>query len=386
MDIILCTEINVVGIIIITLLYVNVYHSRIMVDQRLFSLLLVSTAIVLFTDMLMWLLDGQQFIFAQELNWFSSTVYYVMNPVVAFCWLLYCDYKVFHSTNHLRRRLLIYSLPLVISTTLMLSNLWTEWVFRIDEQNVYHRNTGYVLMIAITSIYLVYSTAISWRQARKSLLAAQRREYLTLSCFILPPVIGAVIQTIFFGIPLIWICTVISLLIIFINLQNRQISQDTLTGLNNRWQLEKFLHAKFDEHTESPLQIIMIDIDDFKKINDSLGHLTGDRALMSAASLLKRVCHGTNAFLARYGGDEFIIACTGESVSAEELAARIQSAAVQFNKTSKEPFTLSFSCGIAGTSSDCLDRDQLIALADKDMYRKKMQQKKTNSAGQSGIT
>ena len=74
----------------------------------------------------------------------------------------------------------------------MLSNLWTEWVFRIDEQNVYHRNTGYVLMIAITSIYLVYSTAISWRQARKSLLAAQRREYLTLSCFILPPVIGAV--------------------------------------------------------------------------------------------------------------------------------------------------------------------------------------------------
>ena len=68
----------------------------------------------------------------------------------------------------------------------------------------------------------------------------------------------------------------------------------------------------------------MMDMDHFKHINDEYGHLEGDAALVLLAGILKKVCVNYNGVLARYGGDEFCIACGCNSVEVRTLIASIQ--------------------------------------------------------------
>jgi diguanylate cyclase (GGDEF)-like protein len=92
-----------------------------------------------------------------------------------------------------------------------------------------------------------------------------------------------------------------------IKYQNRSIHIDYLTGLNNRKKLDVYLNEKILLSTESnSFSLIVVDINNFKAINDLHGQTVGDDALEVFAGLLKN-CLRTTDFIARYGGDEFVI-------------------------------------------------------------------------------
>lgn len=102
--------------------------------------------------------------------------------------------------------------------------------------------------------------------------------------------------------------------------------KDTLTGLNNRTTLE----AKFNEEklraarTKSPLSLMVIDINDFKKINDTLGHVEGDMMLKTFAALTKKFTREGVDFVFRIGGDEFLIIMTDcDEKAALEVGQRL---------------------------------------------------------------
>ncbi|MCC8930938.1 EAL domain-containing protein [Rhodococcus sp. I2R] len=153
----------------------------------------------------------------------------------------------------------------------------------------------------------------------------------------------------------------------------RRSLHDALTGLPNR----TLAYTRIDEalararDTSGAVALLLLDIDDFKIINDSLGHDTGDRALVRFAH---RLCSATRAgdTVARLGGDEFLIICEGvDSVThAEELAHHITtSIAAPFSSISA-PVPLSASIGIA-VSESTTTRRELIHRADLAMYRAK---------------
>lgn len=107
---------------------------------------------------------------------------------------------------------------------------------------------------------------------------------------------------------MVWVCAALSLLVLFINLQNYQLSHDVLTGLFNRRQTNKQIrweirHLADAEHL---LCAMMLDVDRFKSINDRFGHLAGDQALREIAETVKASCRECD-FVARLGGDEFFI-------------------------------------------------------------------------------
>ena len=122
---------------------------------------------------------------------------------------------------------------------------------------------------------------------------------------------------------------------------------------------------------------LMIDVDDFKRINDELGNAVGDEALWHTADILRGVFGKDPVFLARYGGDEFAV--LGDwfgQEQIEEAIARIQEGIDRFNKEGQLPLQLSMSIGYAFWHEAGRRGENLIQQADERMYEEKQKKKR----------
>ena len=150
---------------------------------------------------------------------------------------------------------------------------------------------------------------------------------------------------------------------------------DPLTGLPNA----RYLALRFEEEaararrTDRTFQVVMLDLDEFKNVNDSYGHKTGDKMLREVAHLIEGQLREYD-FLARYGGDEFV-ALVQEVVGAqvEELCARIETAVSKFSLPigRNRAARVGISVGTATFGIDGETLDQLVVAADNEMYRVK---------------
>jgi diguanylate cyclase (GGDEF)-like protein/PAS domain S-box-containing protein len=153
----------------------------------------------------------------------------------------------------------------------------------------------------------------------------------------------------------------------------RRSTHDALTGLPNRTLAYEVIDAALDRarSASSTVALLLLDIDDFKIINDSLGHVSGDRALVRFVDRLTSATREHDT-VARLGGDEFLIVCEGvDSVShAEDIARHITSSITAPFASDEVPIPLSASIGIA-VSDATTTRHDLINRADLAMYRAK---------------
>ena len=138
-----------------------------------------------------------------------------------------------------------------------------------------------------------------------------------------------VIETIWFMAPMFCFSSSIMMLYVYIISLNDQVSIDELTHLNNRTQLKKYIVSEHSKQGDKTIRyVLMIDLNRFKYINDQFGHIEGDTALKRTADALKIACSDNpfKTFIARYGGDEFIIIAKTESEElVNELSKMIKS-------------------------------------------------------------
>jgi diguanylate cyclase (GGDEF)-like protein len=150
--------------------------------------------------------------------------------------------------------------------------------------------------------------------------------------------------------------------------------RDGLTGLYNRRVLEEILSVEESKRTPSPLAILILDIDNFKTINDTFGHPAGDRVLSVLGKLLQDNCRKEN-IVARYGGEEFAILMTNTGLTA---AAALQAAERLRKVLGSQDFAfsgskvrLTVSIGVAFCSGRSASREAMLAWADQALYQAK---------------
>lgn len=146
---------------------------------------------------------------------------------------------------------------------------------------------------------------------------------------------------------------------------------DALTSLYNRRHLMNVLDREFLLFSRSSrtFTLMMVDLDFFKRINDTYGHPAGDAVLVMAARILRDEIRGVD-YAARFGGEEFVILLTGTgledaAVSAERIRARLEESAIDFNGTR---IRVTASIGLAEVTRDGDTPGALISRADAALY------------------
>ena len=150
---------------------------------------------------------------------------------------------------------------------------------------------------------------------------------------------------------------------------------DHLTNLFNRRYLAEILEGEFlrTRRNKEELSLVILDIDYFKKVNDTYGHQNGDVVLAAVAGLAQRQLRAYDS-AARYGGEEFVLVIPGTSLAgAIQVAERLRQAVLEFSfPAPMEDLTVTISLGVATYPSAAVDSvDSLFRQADEALYRAK---------------
>jgi diguanylate cyclase len=145
---------------------------------------------------------------------------------------------------------------------------------------------------------------------------------------------------------------------------------DELTGIYNRIGFRNAIQDMEEDTSDNTYVFAMVDIDNFKLLNDSLGHVTGDHCLIEFGKILKNNCGRAIPF--RYGGDEFCILFQNHTINeAVEICKRIQNDLKAININGKTDLPLTASFGVASYASD-MAPSKLIINTDKALYESKI--------------
>ncbi len=288
--------------------------------------------------------DGNAGTIFTIINYAGNFLIFLLGPVLPSLWLLYAQYQIFHDEEKTKSWMYpLIAISIANAVMLVMSQFW-GWYYTIDAGNIYHR--GSLFWIPVSIIFGLSLAAFVLIVANRKKI--EKRYYFSLIFFAIPPFICVLLQVIFYGISLMLNSVALSLLVVFFNIQNHSMNTDHLTGAFNRKRLETYMNEKISMSNEArTFSAILIDIDNFKAINDTFGHNMGDDALETSVKLLKG-CVRSLDFIARYGGDEFcIILDTSSPDDLEATVSRINASLLIYNQQTLKPYQLGFSMGYA---------------------------------------
>lgn len=371
--------------IFVILLLVLLFHLRsttkLAHDEQLFRRALILNIVVLIADTGCWIFDGRTLFGTTVINRLVYALYYISTVLFAFLWTLYAAYKLRPHGRLKNNYITVISLPAVVAVVVSVTSFWTESFYGFDARGVYYRGYLFGMHTAILSFYIVVAAILAIKTMTEDKNGDLRRECIAILGFGIFPVIGGVLQSAYYGLNLAWTGSSVSLLVVFLCIQNRQIITDPLTGIYNRGYFTKYVQRIFNSRDiEDKWYLMVLDVDRFKSINDTYGHTVGDKALIDVVRALRETCkkYGDKDFLARYGGDEFVLVCRrNKTEEIVDLEKNIHSHLDEINERSGRPFKLTLSIGWAGfDAGQYANIEELVSVADQAMYRQKAEKKR----------
>lgn len=361
---------DIFSIIILIILSTHLlrHAHNLTLSYNLYICIIFVTIFMLAVDILS-RFDGNPGTIFPMLNIAGNFLVFMFGLTLPSLWLLYAHEKIYHDAARLQRLVLPLILVNAANALILILTQFNGWYYTIDDQNVYHRGPLFWFPVAATIVLLV----IVFVMVGLNRKAIDRKHYYPLLIFIVPPLAGILLQLLFYGTSFMLNSIVLSLLIVFLYIQNQDVYTDYLTGINNRKKLDLYMADKIRScSAQRTFSAILLDIDDFKNINDTFGHNTGDEALEAAAILLS-TCLRANDFIARFGGDEFLIVLDiSGSKHLDATIDRIRENVRQYNESCRKPYKLEFSMGYAVYDYDAnMKLNEFQKLLDTLMYEAK---------------
>ncbi len=312
------------------------------------------------------LVDGKTFPGGREINYISNSLCFIGTVSIGLLWVLYVDLRIYRNYKRTAKKTGIVMIPWLVEIAAIVCNLFgTGILFKISENNVYQRGSGAVIGYVSLMIYFVYSVYLVYHSKKEGVNVS----FFPVVYFVGPCVAGVLIQFFFYGITSSWVSVAIALTFVQMQSYAENLYMDELSGLYNRRYFNAVLAEK-EKMNRRSLHGIMMDLNDFKRINDDLGHGVGDRAICTMGNILFKSIPDAGMAI-RYAGDEFIVLLLGvdEECTASTMK-EINDNLAEFNESGAEPFRLSVSMGCAEFGEED-DAESFLTRMDERMYEEK---------------
>ncbi|MDR2143034.1 MAG: GGDEF domain-containing protein [Treponema sp.] len=348
---------SAVLVVLIFIDYTRKYNTD-AYQRHLFSALLVFTFLAMLADFAYYLAVGIPGTIFRNVIYVSLLAYYVFQNLAFYYCFLFFDFILTKN----QRRIAGFKIGVWAVTALhcfvLLLNHKRQFYFAVSADNTLIYGSHYFIRMIISclpGLFMLFDLF---------LIARSNKTIPIMLTRLLPVLTGisSAVDLLFKTSSLIWPCFAGSLLYVYFFIIQTDSKIDALTGLGNRNSFNEFvsklsnacgkirsrpeLSGQRRSRRQNPFDscsIVMIDMDHFKMINDTLGHLEGDNALRDMAGIIKS-CVRKSDFAARYGGDEFILATRAE-YDINSLLGRIQAAIDDLNAKNKRPYKLQISYG-----------------------------------------
>lgn len=361
---------NIYSLILLVILLLSIFIKREIYkySSRLLRNIVILIIILLNIEMLSWAFDGIDKSYAYVLNYTFNLLFFILGVGAAGIFASYVDYMNFGSKQRLRQRF-YYMHMFVFSIVLVVFNFFIPIIFSIDANNVYTREPLIILGFGAVYILLI-SMIIQTFRNRKNL---EKTISYSIYIFILLPFIGGLLQLLFFGLLIMWAGAGLGIIIAYIFTETISSSKDFLTKLYTRSITNDYVERLIEK--DEIFGVIMIDIDNFKKINDNYGHKSGDLVLVHFSRILEKT-FPQNAIISRFGGDEFVVVIK-DSTDTDLIKFKN---ILETNIASYQEYELiqkiMFSYGhIIRIKNSYQNIDTLLEISDKIMYAEKAKHK-----------
>lgn len=338
------------------------------VGEYLFNCMIAISIVALLLEMLSFCIDGIPGKTVCVAQYVSNAILFPATTLMGYLWCLFVEFKISHNVKKIRRTAWMLALPVAVAYALMVLNCLckTGLLFSISSDNVYTRGRFGLYSYVILAFYYLYSIIVVYLAKHKG----SKIHFFPVYTYVLPCVMGTVIQGLHYGVAAGWFSAAIALMLVEMQLQKEESFVDELSGLYNRKYLE-FYYKQMQMKKYAQVFGIMMDINLFKKINDTYGHTAGDDAIRTVGRLLSGWVDVSDTVI-RFAGDEFIIFCTNrDEQGVMDLISDIRKRLTEYNRTAKKPYELSFAIGYAEYSPEYASLDEFLHDMDQKMYEDK---------------
>lgn len=344
-------------------------------EARLYDAMAVLNLLGALLETFSFWVDGVRFPGARALNMLANSLCFLGTVSIAFLWALYVELLIYRNYKRAMRNAKFLLGPCLIEVIAILCNLLKPgFLFAVSEANIYHRGQWAVICFVIPIFYFAYTTHLVYSSKRQGF----NLNFFPVLYFIAPCLAGVLIQLYYYGITTTWASVAIALSFIQMQSFAENLYTDELSGLYNRRYLNSLLTKQTRTNRRS-LYGIMMDINDFKQINDSFGHGTGDQAICKMGDILfHSIPEGGIAI--RYAGDEFIVLLPGgDEATAKATAREIDRQLSRFNHSGEALFTLTVSMGWSPFDPE-QGKEAFLAAMDEKMYEQKRKYHRVQNA------
>lgn len=380
MSLLLRIDNNIVATIVSIIFLMNILRRLDQKDKknRIFTIMFILNTFELISETVTCIINKQPYMWLIPVATILHMILYILAPMITYVWYIFADIWINEDKEHKWQSRILIALPIIINTMLVLINPFLKLLFYISEHNVYQRGTAFFIPVAISYFYFLYSFIFIYVNREK----VNKVDFLPLLLFGIFPAIAGLIQSLFYGFLLMWSSIAFSMVILYIYLQHQMMQIDRLTGAWTREKLCTYLKNRIERNKVNNFSIVFIDLDDFKKINDTFGHNEGDKALITIVKIIKSILSNGD-FIARFGGDEFVLFLNVESKQdVEVIMKKINNAFNDYNNASNNSYKLNYSYGYdLYNFHSHITADEYINHVDQLMYQAKKNKKTEEYVG-----